>query len=505
MILAVDIGTTTCKAVVIDETCKVLDQQSVEYSFSSPAPGRAEQDPEDWWKAVCLAVRAVVSRVGKDRIEGVGLSGQMHGMVVLDQARRPLRPAILWNDQRSVAQCQGVYQAVGGREGLLALTNNSMLPGYLGGKLLWLRDFEPDNFAKAGCILLPKDYIRLRMTGHVATDHSDASGTGLFDVRTQTWATKLLNMLEVPVRLLPQSLRSTEVAGKLLPQAAEDLGLQSGLPVTVGGGDAVVQTVGAGTLNDSDLLVIIGTGGNVTISMSTCPTKPGPSTQVFCHVIPDRWVSMGVTLNAGNSLKWYRETFGAVAGDSIMGTYDALGREAGTSPPGAKGILFLPYLQGERSPHTGEKARGAFIGIHLGTRRADFVRSVLEGVAFSLLDVYQAVRTVFTLPGRLVVSGGGASSSLWLQIMADVFGTEVVTTEYGSQASALGAGMLAGVGLGHWKSLEEAAALVRPQRVLTPNGHNVCVYKEQFAIYKSLYPSLSEAFGALASRNLGGN
>ncbi|MGA2547719.1 MAG: xylulokinase [Rectinemataceae bacterium] len=501
MILAIDLGTTTCKTIILDENCRIVEKKTLEYAFSSPREGWAEQDPEDWWVAVSHSVRAVMARTSRADISAVGLSGQMHGLVALDGAERVIRPAILWNDQRAESQCRDIYAKAGGRAGLLAHTNNAMLPGYVGGKILWLRENEPENFGRLEKILLPKDYIRYRLTGEFATDVSDASGTGLFDVRSRRWAKGLLDELKIPEELLPRSHDSNEVLGTILPEVADELGLAPSTKVVAGGGDAVMQTVGSGTLGDRDVLAIIGTGGNVTMTVPTCPQAPGPTTQVFCHVVPGKWVSMGVTLNAGNSLKWFRDLFGTVRGASGDGkdAYALLSEEAETSPPGAGGLIFLPYMQGERCPHTDVNARGCFIGMGLNTRRPDFVRSIMEGVVFSLYDAINAIRQDSNGHARLIVSGGGASSTLWLQILADVFDRQVVTKQHGGETSAVGAGIVAGAATGVWGSIEEGANLVNDSASLPPDPARVGRYRELFEVYRSLYPELSRSFDAIAA------
>ena len=277
----------------------------------------------------------------------------------------------------------------------MAYTNNAMLPGYVGGKILWLREREPENYGRLSTVLLPKDYVRYKLTGEIATDVSDASGTGLFDVRARAWSEGLLSDLGIPRAMLPACLESGDVAGAILPTVADDLGIARGTKVIAGGGDAVIQTVGAGTLGEQDVLAIIGTGGNVTMTMPYCPESQSPSAQVFCHVIPDKWTTMGVTLNAGNSLKWFRDSFGTARGAAAgagKDSYAVLSDEAASSPPGAGGLIFLPYLQGERCPHTDVNARACYLGLELTSRRADVVRSTMEGVAFSLYDALQAVR-----------------------------------------------------------------------------------------------------------------
>lgn len=502
MILAVDVGTTNCKALILDQECRVVHSARIEYAVSSPRQGWAEQDPEIWWTAVSQTIRAVTARVDGRSITAIGLSGQMHGLVALDGAGKVLRPAILWNDQRAEPQCREIYSAVGGRERLLALTNNSMLPGYLGGKILWLQTNEPAIFSQVKSILLPKDYIRFKLCGESATDVSDASGTGLFDVRSRKWAKGLLDSLGIPGSWLPQCLESGEVVGCIHPRVAEELGLAAEIRIIAGGGDAVMQTVGAGVLTERDVLVVIGTGGNVTTSVNECPRLPGPNTQAFCHVLPDKWVTLGVTLNAGNSLKWYRGLSQTEenphSGQQGTDSYAALTGKAESSPPGAGGLMFLPYLQGERCPHADANARGCFIGLNLRTREPDIVKSIMEGVALSLFDVFNVLTSPARRPTRVVASGGGAASPMWRQILADVFNCDVVTKEFGEDASALGAGIVAGVSMGVWSRAEEGAARIAETSVLQPNRETVSLYQELFEIYRSLYPGLTRTFDALS-------
>ncbi len=503
MLLAVDLGTTNCKVLVLDPACRIVESARLEYPLSTPRQAWAEQDPAAWWGAVSQAIRAVTSRIDKASIRAIGLSGQMHGLVALDGRGRVLRPAILWNDQRAEAQCREIYAAVGGQAALAALTNNAMLPGYVGGKLLWLRAHEPEVFAQIRTILLPKDYLRYRLCGECCTDISDASGTGLLDVRRRVWATGLLDVLGIPAAWLPTCLESQQVAGTLQPGAAEEIGLPAGIPVVAGGGDAVMQTVGAGVLTEEDVLVVIGTGGNVTTTVKECPPLPAPNTQVFCHVIPDAWVTLGVTLNAGNALRWYRdlsaEKGGAAGAGRWGGGYEALTRLAGLSPPGAGGLVFLPYLQGERCPHADQNARGTLIGLSVRTQESDIVRSVMEGVAFSLFDVFEVMTRRAGPRGRLVASGGGANSAAWRQILADVFEREVVTRAASEDASALGAAIVAGVAMGVWRSAEEAAALIPETSSLEPAPSSVRRYRDLFGVYRSLYSDLKRSFDALAA------
>jgi len=498
LVLAIDIGTTNCKTMLIDPTCKVVAKESTEYPLSSPKMGWAEQDPNMWWEAVRRSVAALISGREKESIVAVGLSGQMHGLVALDKGGEVIRPAILWNDQRAEPECREIYDLAGGRERLLDYTNNAMLPGYTGGKLLWMRRNEHDLYKRIDKILLPKDYIRYRLTGVLATDVSDASGTGLFDVRKRTWSRELLGILQLPAEWIVPSYESTEVLGTISGIAARDLGLSTATRVVAGGGDAVMQTIGSGAIDDTEVLAVIGTGGNITISNRTCPANTHASAQVFCHVLPDRWVSMGVTLNAGNCLRWFRDVLGdaesAIAAREATSAYEILGREAEVSGPGAGGLIFLPYLQGERSPHTDSDARGCLVGMNLRSGKADVIRAVMEGVALSMYDVLNSIWTEGRRFRKVVLSGGGAKSKLWRQIMADVFRTEVVTRENGEDASAIGAGVIAGIAAGLWKNTSDATAGLRECSSNCPDEKVAELYGGIYDIYRGLYPSLSPSF-----------
>ncbi len=503
LILAIDLGTTNCKTVLLDAQCRIVKKHVVEYPVSVPRPGWAEQQPETWWEAVAASIRRVAAEVDPAAIQMIGLSGQMHGLVALDARSRVVRPAILWNDQRSAPQCDAIYARVGGRDGLRAHTSNPMLPGYTGGKILWLREHEPEAYAGIATILLPKDYIRYRLTGVRATDVSDASGTGLFDVRNRQWAYPLLDTLNLPAAWFPAVHESVEVVGTLEPAVAAELNLPAGIPVIAGGGDAVMQTVGSGAVTSDVALIVIGTGGNVTVSLPRPIENPGSTLQVFCHVTPGQWVAMGVTLSAGISLKWYRDTLGGLeaqrARELRRDVYSLLSQEAALAPPGANGLLFLPYLQGERCPHVDVDARGVFVGLSLSTSKAELVRSILEGVTYSLRDVLEVIEAAGVQPSLVRASGGGSSSELWRQIQANVFGREVTTLEHSEDAGALGAGIIAGVAAGLWPSAEAAVALLPARTHDFPDARTVATYERLFGIYQSLYPALSPTFLALAT------
>lgn len=351
--LGIDVGTSGCKAIVVNNDLRIIAKATREYPLLLPQIGWTEQSPESWWEAVKECIRQLTSSLpGKDKIEVMGLSGQMHGLVALDTRGEILRPCILWNDQRSAPYCERIYERVGGKDKLLGYTNNSMLPGYTGGKILWLRDNEPAIYEKIAHILLPKDYIRYRLTGEIATDVSDASGTGLFDVRNRRWAPELLDILDIPPTWLPEVYESSEIVSHLSQRMTSELGLPSSLPLVGGGGDAVLQALGAGVTSKDTALTVIGTGGNVTMNVSGCPDNPEGKLQVFCNAVPGRWVVLGVTLTAGGALRWFRDTLGGVeallAQDLQRTSYEILTEEAENSPPGSNGLIFIPYLLGER-------------------------------------------------------------------------------------------------------------------------------------------------------------
>ncbi len=501
-ILAIDLGTTLCKLLVVDSSLQVVHKLAVEYGVDNPLPAWSEQNPLTWWEVARTALQKVCSEVDPARIQAIGLSGQMHGLVALDKDSNPLRPAILWNDQRSAPQCAEIYNKVGGVEGLLAETNNPMLPGYTGGKLLWVRENEPQIYEKIRHFCLPKDYLRYRLVGEIATDVSDASGTGLYDVRQRRWADGLLEKLQLPQDWFPKAMPSGEYAGEISAIAARETFLKAGTPVIAGGGDAVMQMVGSGGINSEVVLLVIGTGGNVSVSLLQPIANPGARLQVFCHVLPQQWVGMGVTLSAGSSLKWFRDRLGSLetglAKDLNRSAYELLGEEALQSPAGARSLIFLPYLQGERAPHADPWARGAFIGLSSVHTKQDMIRAVMEGVSFSLRDVLDLILKAGITPERVNVSGGGSSSPVWRQILADVFNRPVTSLDFSEDAGAVGAAIVAGVRAGIWETAEKASELIQRKTVDQPIPGQAARYSEQFAIYKDLYPALKPSFDRLA-------
>ncbi|WP_288950616.1 xylulokinase [uncultured Paracoccus sp.] len=490
-LLGIDIGTSGCKALLIGTDGAVIAADTATYPLAQPRPGWTEQDPELWIEGARKAVAgALVKAPGVD-ILCVGLSGQMHGLTPLDAGHRVLRPAILWNDQRNSAECEALAKAAGGSEGLLAATNNRMLVGYTGGKILWMRNHEPELFARMTLMLNPKDYLRLRLTGEVASEVSDASGTGLFDVRRRQWAKGLIETAGIDPALLPPVFESQEVTGRISAKGAALFGLPEGVPVAGGGGDSVIQTIGSGVIAPGELQTTIGTAGILAAALDVPQDNPDGKLQVFCNVAPDKWHCMGVSLNAGGAMGWFRDTLCADV------SFDQLVAEAAESPAGARGLLFLPYLNGERCPHPDPLARGAFVGLTARHQRGDMTRALMEGVVHAFIDMH-ALMQPMGIAGRVVkASGGGARSALWRQIQADMFGCDVVTTEGAAEGAAFGAALVAGVAAGVWPDATTAARSCRDLTRDVPDPAASVVYARAHQIYRSLYPVLSDRFAAL--------
>ena len=498
-LIGIDIGTSGCKSMIIDGQGSVVARALDEYPLSIPRAGWSEQNPEDWWQAVKKTIRQLLKDfkpIGD--IKGIGLSGQMHGLVALDKDSHVIRPCILWNDQRTGKQCQEVYDRVGGVQALIKLTNNRMLPGYTGGKILWIHENEPHLYEKIKKILNPKDYIRFRLTGEFATEVSDASGTGLFNVRERVWSYKLLEILDIPSDWLPQCYESPEISGKLAASIAKELGLPAQLPVAGGGGDAVVQTTGTGLVEPGILGTTIGTAGNVTMALDRFYDNPEGKLQVFCNTVPGKWHAMGVTLAAGGSLRWFRDVLGGLEREVSKWTgedvYDLFSREAARAIPGSEGLLFLPYLMGERCPHSDPNARGVFIGLSLRHTRSHIIRSILEGVIFSLKDVAELIEQMGVPLIEIRTSGGGSASELWRRIHADIFNREVFTVSGSAEGGAYGAALVAGAGIGLWPTVEEAVKSLKIETRTKPVPENVAIYNRLLPIYQGLYDALKNSF-----------
>ncbi len=503
-LLGLDISTTGAKALLVDERGSVIASATSEYPLSAPKPLWSEQTPADWWNSASASIRAVLDKAGisGDAISAVGLTGQMHGLVLLDESGSVLRPAILWNDQRTGPQCAEIIDRVGGLGRLFELTGNTVLPGFTAPKLLWVRQNEPEVYERARRILLPKDYVRFRLTGEYATEVSDASGTSLFDVAHRRWSEPVLRALEVPIEWLPRCTESPEVSGRISKIAAEATGLPAGTPVVGGAGDQAAQAVGSGVTRPGIVSITSGTSGVAFAHMEEYVAQAQGHLHAFCHAVPDKWHLMGVMLAAGGSFRWFRDAFGEPERSTALLTgddpYDLLTREAARAPAGSEGLLFMPYLTGERTPHPDPQARGAFVGLTTRHNKSHLVRAVLEGVSFGLRDSLELIRALGVPIDQVRASGGGARSPLWRQIQADVFGTELVLVNV-TEGAAYGAALLAGVGNGTYQSVDDAVSnTVHITDRTKPNADNVQRYHALYDIYRSLYPDLKETFHRLS-------
>ncbi len=497
-ILGVDIGTSGCKTIIIDEKGSILGTSTREYPLYNPRPGWVQQNPEDWWEAVKISINEVMNEnnIPSNSISGIGLSGQMHGLVVLDDKKEVIRPAILWNDQRSSSQCEKIHSLVGGAENLIEYTNNTMLAGYTGSKILWLKENEPENYKQTDYILNPKDYIRYKLTNDFATDVSDASGTGLFDVKNRHWNKKILSLLDIPLDLLPNCYESIEITGVISEKAVQNLNLKNNIPVVAGGGDAVIQTTGtAGLIHEGILGTVIGSSGIVALGLDEFRFNTEKNLQIFCNNAPDKWHVMGVNLSAGASYKWYRENLCRQLNynrNDEKDFYKLLDGEVENSKPGSNGLLFLPYLNGERCPYSDASARGGFIGLGLHHNHSDMTRAVQEGIIFNLRHVYELIKNLDREleVSEIRTSGGGSKSKVWRQIQADIFQLPVKTVHGSSEGGAYGAALIAGAGCGVWSSVEEAVKNLKIESVQQPNPKNEDIYNDFFNEYKKLYNKL---------------
>jgi xylulokinase len=479
--LGLDVGTSGVKAILVSEAGDVVASATTPLALSTPRPGWAEQDPEAWWSASVASVRAVVAQRPDDEVRAVGISGQMHSSVFLDRAGQVIRPALLWCDGRTTAQCAEITRLAGGEEKLREWVSNPALEGFTLPKVLWLRAHEPDAYARVATVLLAKDFIRYRLTGALATEPSDASGTLMFDVARLRWSDELLAAVGVSRALLPDVGGSSEVLGRLTKEAAERTGLTEGTPVVGGGADNACGAAGVGVVAPGEAVASWGTSGTVLAPTAKPLVDPGLRAHTFCHVVPNMWYLMGVVLSAGGAFSWYREH---LAGDS---TSQALDAEAAGVPPGADGVTFLPYLQGERTPHRDASARGAFLGLSLAHTRAHLTRAVLEGVCFALRDSVSILQALGLSPSHLLLTGGGARSPFVRRLQSEVYGVPVQTVNR-EEGPAYGAALLGAVGVGAFPDLAAAAqatlsrsALEHPQ----PDAHRE--YEAPYARFKASY------------------
>ena len=502
--LGIDIGTSGTKTVAIRETGEILGSASAEYPLSHPHPGWSEQDPEDWWRATISTIRSVLDSTGIDRHEvaGIGLSGQMHGSVFLDKENQVIRPALLWNDQRTAAECVELTAAAGGRARLIELVANPALTGFTAPKILWLRNHEPANFERCVKVLLPKDYVRFRLTGEFATEMSDASGTLLLDVANRRWSRTLLSALQLDESLLPSVYESEEVSGRLNAASAELLGLPTGAPVVGGGGDNAAGAVGNGIVRSGVAFATMGTSGVVFTHSDEVQVDPKGRVHTFCHAVRGKWHVMGVVLSAGGGLQWYRNQLGQEeireARERNIDPYELLMDQAASAPLGSEGLYFLPYLTGERTPHADPHARAAWIGLTPRHGRAHLVRSVIEGATYAMRDSLEIIRGMGIPVDEIRLGGGGARGPFWRQLQADVYGTTCVTTNAG-EGPAFGAALLAATGTGAYADVVEACeATIGVTEETLSDAVARRAYDRLYPLYGRLYRSLREDFEAIS-------
>ena len=504
-LIGLDVGTSGAKCIIADSDGKVVASSTQEYPLYTPKPGWAEQNPEDWWQACVRGLKVILEKSGVNPadIAGVSYSGQMHGLVALDDKCQVIRPAILWCDQRTQAQCDWITEKAGGLEGLLTYTNNRMLTGYTGGKILWLRDEEPENFKKMVLFVCPKDYIRFRMTGKLGIDVSDASGTGFFDVRSRAWSDGLIALAGLDKSIFPEAHESTELAGTVTGECAALTGLPEGLACYYGGGDAVIQTTGGGMVKPGTMGVVIGTSGNVAMALDKYEDNPNGALQLFCGNEPGSWMALGVTLTAGGGYRWYKdelcEAEAIKAKAEGRNVFDVMGETAEQSVPGANGVVFTPYLTGERCPYPDPNCRASFYGLSLSSTKADITRSVMEGVTYSLRQLVD-IMGGFAKNEKVYASGGGSASQLWRQMQADIFDLPVYTMSAASEGGAYGAIMVAGVGAGLWKDLKEAATIIKAETETLPCPENHPAYDDTYEIYCKLYGALKPVYDLSAAK-----
>ncbi|MBP2020197.1 xylulokinase [Symbiobacterium terraclitae] len=518
--IGIDIGTGGARVLAVDRAGRVVAQATQEYPLLTPRPGWTEQDPADWWAATAACLRRVTAEVGPGRVRGVGLTGQMHGSVFLDDRGQVVRPALLWNDQRTQAQCDEITVRVG-TDRLLALAGNRALTGFTAPKLLWLRQHEPDAYARVRHLLLPKDYLRYRLTGEFATDVADASGTLLLDVAARRWSEPILEALEIDPAILPRLAEGPEVTGFVTPPAAAETGLPAGTPVVGGGGDQAANAVGVGLVTEGAASLALGTSG-VVFAASGQPghvrNGAGPGEAVappglpedslstihsFCHAVPGMWHVMGVMLSSGGSLRWLRDALYAreAAEDRQAGRepYDRVTGEAATVPAGAEGLLFLPYLTGERVPYPDPSARGAFVGLGLQHTRAHVARAVMEGIAFGLRDNLDLVRALGVGVAELRITGGGSRSPLWRTILAAALGVPLRRMAV-DEGPAFGAAILAAAGTGAYPDVASAcAAMIRTGDAVPVDPDLAARYAELLPVFRQCYAQLKTVFPQLAS------
>lgn len=502
-LIGVDIGTSGTKTVLFDDRGNTVNSATVEYPMYQPQIGWAEQNPDDWWRATVNSIATVVMNSGVDKndIKGIGLSGQMHGMVLLDKNNEVLRPAIIWCDQRTGAECEDITNIIG-RERLIEITANPALTGFTASKIMWVKKHQPEIYEKINKILLPKDYVRFRLTGEFATEVSDASGMQLLDIPQRQWSREVLDKLEIRPEWMADVYESYVISGRINEQTAEETGLAPGTPVAGGAGDQAASAVGNGIVRPGLISSTIGTSGVVFAHLEKLAIDPLGRVHTFCHAVPGTWHIMGVTQAAGLSMQWLRNNFcqdeTSLARWLDTDPYNLMTAEAEKASPGSNGLIYLPYLMGERTPHLDPDAKGVFFGLSAAHTRRDVLRSVMEGVTYSLLDCMNIIREMGAPVTEVRASGGGGRSLLWRQMQADMFGTDIKTIN-SSEGGALGVALLAGVGCGLYSSVPEACeAAISVETSLSPNEDDAAVYRKFYPVFKELYKALKPSYDKTA-------
>ena len=493
LFLGVDVSTTGAKALLIDEKGAVAASATTPLTLQTPKPLWSEQDPHAWWTGTAASIRKALAEAGArgEQVAAVGLTGQMHGLVLLDEKREVLRPAILWNDQRTGAECAEIEKRFG-RVELIREVGNVALTGFTAPKILWVRNHEPEVYAKARLVLLPKDYVRLRLTGVPAMDKADGSGTILFELKARAWSKRALEALEIPAEWLPPTFEGPETTGTITAEAAAETGLAAGTPVMAGGGDQAAGAVGTGAVRPGVVSLTLGTSGVVFATTDTPLVEPEGRLHAFCHAVPGKWHFMGVTLSAAGSLQWYRDTLAAKE------SFADLVAEAERAPAGSEGLLFLPYLSGERTPYPDPLARGSFVGLTVRHTRAHLTRAVLEGVAFSMKDCFGLLQSAGLGSVKEVrIAGGGAKGALWRQIVASALGLPMLTVN-STEGAAYGAALLGGVGKGAWPTVEAACdATIAVTGRDEPVADWTKAYEALYPRYRALYSALKPTYDSL--------
>ncbi len=490
-LVGIDIGTSSTKSVLLEESGTIVAIGQKEYDFDTPRPGWAEQEPEVWWNAAKDTIQQVLQKSNVDPrdIRGIGFSGQMHGPVFLDKSGKSIRSAIIWADQRSAEECREIYDIVG-KEGLYRTVCNPVDSGFMTATLLWIKKHEPETYACIHTLLLPKDYVRFRLAGELTTDPSDAGGTSLYDVRQRKWSEEILDMLDLSHSMFPKVSNSIDIAGTISGTVATETGLAAGTPVITGGNDQTMGALASGAIQEGPVMLVIGTGGTLFTTVDSVVVDKELRMHTYPHCIPDKWHLLGAILAGGFCFKWFRNVLSAKG----LYSYDEMTCEAAAIPPGSEGAIFLPYLAGERTPHMDSFARGVMFGITIRHTRAHLIRAVMEGVTFAMRDCLEIFKRLHVRPEKIITGGGGALNPLWRQIQADIFGLPLVTVKT-QEKSATGAAMIAGIGVGIFSSFEEACRrTVAFGEETLPIREHTTRYEEYYHLYTSLYPLLKDRF-----------